>query len=226
MTARWTAVPLDFARASARGVPALALAFGLVLAACQPVPASSDVFAPAREKKAPAPRPPEDATPTDAAPSEAAAKTGGFDFEGEDRPEDEAKPPEDAAPLSPAEMFQGLGLGDVPPQVEKPAEPAPAAAAPAAPPTAQWTGSAPPVSWGVRLVSTVPDAQPPRAILGMADGKEAVVTPGTLLPDARIVVLAVGRDVVQVAEVTPEGDHARVATYLLQALYPGQPQQR
>jgi hypothetical protein len=209
MTARWTAA---------------ILAFGLVLAACQPVPASSDVFAPAREKKAPAPRPPEGGTPTDAAPAEAAATAGGFDFEGEDRPDDEAKPPKDAAPLTPAEMFQGLGLGDAPPQVEKPAEPAPAAApAPAAP---QWTGSAPPVSWGVRLVSTVPDAQPPRAILGMADGKEAVVTPGTLLPDARIVVLAVGRDVVQVAEVTPEGDHARVATYLLQALYPGQQQPR
>jgi hypothetical protein len=66
----------------------------------------------------------------------------------------------------------------------------------------------------------VADAQPPRAILGLPDGRELVVTPGTLLPDARLVVMAVGRDMVQIAEVTPVGDHADVVSRTLTPMYP------
>ena len=36
--------------------------------------------------------------------------------------------------------------------------------------------------WPVRLVQTLPDTQPPRAILGLPDGRELVVSPGTLIP--------------------------------------------
>jgi hypothetical protein len=40
-----------------------------------------------------------------------------------------------------------------------------------------------------------------------------------LLPEAGIVVLAVGRDAVQVAEIIPAGDHARVETRILEPLF-------
>jgi hypothetical protein len=46
-----------------------------------------------------------------------------------------------------------------------------------------------------------------------------VVMPGDLLPEAHLVVLAIGRDAVQVAEITPAGDHAVVHTYVLGALF-------
>ena len=87
-------------------------------------------------------------------------------------------------------------------------------------PTAISAVSSDSASWGVRLVSTVVDAQPPRAILGLPDGSEAVVKPGSLLPDVGIVVLAIGKDQVQIAEVTAEGDHARVVTRTVTSMYP------
>jgi hypothetical protein len=81
---------------------------------------------------------------------------------------------------------------------------------------AQPTGA----TWGVRLVSTVVDAQPPRAILGLPDGSEAAVRPGTLLPDVGVIVLAIGQDQVQIAEVKPNGDHARITTRMVTSMYP------
>ncbi len=74
-------------------------------------------------------------------------------------------------------------------------------------------------SWGVRLVSTLPDTQPPRAVLALGSGEEVVVEPGSILPSERVVVMAVGRDAVQVAYIRPDGDHARIDTVTLQALY-------
>ncbi len=64
--------------------------------------------------------------------------------------------------------------------------------------------------WPLRLVATVPGAQPPRAILGLPGGGEVVVTPGTMLPDAGVVVMAIGSGSVDLAEVRPAGDHAVV----------------
>lgn len=199
----------------------------LALGGCEPVPTSGDVFSPAPDSKKAAAAP--------AVVSEAATDAEAFDFESEDRP-DEAPATPSKGPLSPDELMSGLGLSDdavaeVEPQPAAPEpapEPAPApeAATPPPPtaPAAAWPPAQP--AWGVRLVSTVPDAQPPRAILGLADGSEEVVTPGTLLPSAGIVVLAIGRDAVQIAEVKPAGDHATIETRVVQALYPGQPSPR
>jgi len=53
----------------------------------------------------------------------------------------------------------------------------------------------------------------------LSDGTEVVVEPGTMLPDAHAVVLAIGRDAIQIAEVHPEGDRTRVATQTLSALH-------
>jgi hypothetical protein len=72
--------------------------------------------------------------------------------------------------------------------------------------------------WPIRLVGTVPGAQPPRAILGLPDGKEVVVTPGTLVPDLGVVVLAIGNNTAEIAEIRPAGDHASVKARTLQSL--------
>lgn len=89
----------------------------------------------------------------------------------------------------------------------------------AVPPSAWDPGTAGTPSWGVRLVSTLADTQPPRAVLALGEGDEVVVQPGTFVPRARLVVLAIGRDAVQVAHVEPEGDHTRVTTEILQPFY-------
>jgi hypothetical protein len=180
------------------------------------MPSSSDVFAPVREERPAAP-----AAATGASESEPAPlKPGEFDFEGEDRPDEKEEKPEAGESLSPEEMISGMGITPSEAKPGAPSLPAPPALAPTGfgPPSGF---GPPPGAWGVRVLSTVAEAQPPRAILGFADGSETVVTPGSMLPGARVVVLAIGRDAVQVAEVTPEGDHARVTAQTLTALYPG-----
>lgn len=94
------------------------------------------------------------------------------------------------------------------PVVQAPSGPVPAA-----------VGLASQPAWGVRLLSTLPQAQPPRAALGMPDGSEVVVAPGSMLPEAGIVVIAVGANNAQLAKVTPEGDHAEIETVTLTAQY-------
>jgi hypothetical protein len=75
------------------------------------------------------------------------------------------------------------------------------------------------MGFGVRLVSTTSQSQPPRAILGLTDGREIVVEPGMMLPDEHLVVLAIGQDSIQIAEITPMGDRAKVESRVLQAMY-------
>jgi hypothetical protein len=86
--------------------------------------------------------------------------------------------------------------------------------------------SAPPVAdptqvggWPVRLVKTIPDAQPPRAVLGLPSGKEIVVTPGTMIPEQGLVVVAIGPNRVQLGQVTSQGDHANITSITLDAMY-------
>lgn len=102
----------------------------------------------------------------------------------------------DAAPAAP------------PPVVDTPAPPAPAA-----------VGLPPAVQWPVRLVSTLPQAQPPRAILGLPSGEERVVSPGSMLAEHGLVVMTVTADRVQLAKVQPAGDHATIETIELSAQY-------
>jgi hypothetical protein len=150
---------------------------------------------------------------------------------------DEVDPDEqgDVEELSPEELYRALGAGSEgdfdaalaeggEPMITSPAAVAAPVEAVAAPVAAvqRWQAGQPMAgSWGVRLVSTVNGALPPRAILGLPDGSEKVVQPGDLLPSVGVVVLAIGQDVVQVAQVTPVGDHARVESTLLPAMYTG-----
>ncbi len=92
-------------------------------------------------------------------------------------------------------------------------QPAPAGPVPPA------VGLASQPAWGVRLLSTLPHAHPPRAALGLPDGSEVVVAPGSMLPEAGIIVVSVGNNNAQLARVTPEGDHAEIETVTLQAQY-------
>ena len=73
--------------------------------------------------------------------------------------------------------------------------------------------------WPVRLVKTIPDTNPPRAILGLPSGEELVVSPGTMVPEHGLVVIAIGPSSAQLAQVTPQGDHAAVSPLTLQTMY-------
>jgi hypothetical protein len=73
--------------------------------------------------------------------------------------------------------------------------------------------------WPVRLVRTLPDTQPPRAILGLPDGTEIVVSPGSMVPAHGLVIVAIGRQSAQLARVTALGDHASVDQVTLTAMY-------
>ncbi|MCK6514986.1 hypothetical protein L6R46_08035 [Myxococcota bacterium] len=75
-------------------------------------------------------------------------------------------------------------------------------------------------AWAVRLLMTLPQAQPPRAALGLPSGEERIVSPGSMLPELGLIVIAVGADSVQLARVTPAGDHAVVEPLTLTAQYP------
>lgn len=95
--------------------------------------------------------------------------------------------------------------------------PAPASAAtasPSAPHAAPISGA-----WPLRLVRALPDTIPPRAILGLPDGREVVVSPGTMLPEVGVVVMAVGRERLQVAKIAAVGDHAAVQEITLSSQY-------
>jgi hypothetical protein len=184
-----------------RGILAL-----LLLAACEPAAPSWELTRPA---VAPAPlavpAPPAAAAP---APAPVPAAASGFDFEHEDRPAEDAveKP-------SPGEedpnVLQARLLGV--PLAARPTAPA-AGAIPDVPPTVP--------GFGIRLISVVTDVQPPMAVIGLPNGDNVVVKPGQMLPDLHLVVLAIGRTAIQVAEVVPEGFSTRVVTTTVPALYP------
>ena len=107
----------------------------------------------------------------------------------------------DAAPAEPVVVEAAAPPPEAPPAVGLPTQPA----------------------WAVRLLMTLPQAQPPRAALGLPSGEERIVSPGSMLPDLGLIVIAVGADSVQLARVTPAGDHAVVEPLTLTAQYPIQP---
>lgn len=168
--------------------------FLLALAACERVPSSGDPLAPLP----PDPLPPlaDSAAAPPAPPAE-----GRFDFDAADR---------QPAPTDGNDPLHAQALTVVAP----PAVPtmAPSAAPAAVPPSA--------LSFGVRLVATITDAVPPRAVLALVDGTEVVVEPGTLLPAHRLAVLGIGRDTVDLARIEPSGFYATVEVQQIRSLFP------
>lgn len=72
--------------------------------------------------------------------------------------------------------------------------------------------------WSVRLLRILPDVAPPRAVLGLPSGREIVVSPGTMIPEHDLVVMAIGTDAVQVDRIVADGDRTRVETEVLRPL--------
>ena len=102
------------------------------------------------------------------------------------------------------------------------AAPSPAVGgAPAAYPSAPFAaGTSVSAQFPVRLLSTIPQAQPPRAVLGLPNGSEVVVSPGMVLADQGLVVMSVMAGRVQLAKVVAAGDHATIESLELSAQYP------
>lgn len=190
----------------------------LALTACQSVQPSGDALPPTH----PRPRPVEEAPVKAPEPKEEPKAEAA----GEDKVDGAPK----ADAMSDAELL-AIAMGVDPATVKPAAPPAPAPGSPAAlplpvapeaaaPVVAPWTpGTRLDGSWGVRVVSIVADAQPPRAILGLPDGKEVVVEPGAFIDSEKLVVTAIGREAVQVAHVVPMGDRVRIEDRTLQPLY-------
>lgn len=176
----------------------------LALAACEATEPSGRLFSPAPVEAPSAPAPTEDLTFTE----------------------------EPRLTLSSEEMAKGtLAIGtaagvnadDLPVPAGTEALPA-GASAPMAPVAAPAVSAPAPLGlptspWPVRLVSTIPQAQPPRAILGLPDGSERVVSPGSMVPELGLVVMAVTADRVQLAKVSPAGDHAAIESVEISAQY-------
>lgn len=175
----------------------------LLLTACVPTEPSSDLLGPAY-------------TP---APVAAAAPTTSTDprfteaMELEAEREDPWIAPVAAEPVPEAEAV----AEDTTQAAAVPSEAPAAAPAPGSGPVAGLPTQA---EWGVRLLTTLPQAQPPRAAIGLPDGSEVVVSPGSMLPSVGLVVLSVGPDRAQLARVKANGDHAVVDTVTLTAQYP------
>ena len=201
----------------------------LLFAACDPITPAGDLQglieprpAPVAAAVAAAPSP---------APATVTAAPSGFDFDA-DAPED--GPGLNDAVVDTGDMTDALAMdldadtdgagAEAPPELvedfamlapEPVLAPSTSVSSPAAIPALQPVG----MGFGVRLVSTTSQSQPPRAILGLTDGREIVVEPGTMLPDEKLIILAIGQDSIQVAEVTPMGDRAKVESRVLQAMY-------
>jgi hypothetical protein len=182
----------------------------LGMVACEPMESSGDIFAPAKVE-----------APAAAAPPELDAALGGW---GPEEPPlvltSEQMAKGDGAPTLAAAAGVDLEavLTDVAPSAAavEAATPAPVAAP-------EPMGLPPATRWPVRLLSTIPEAQPPRAILGLPSGEERVVSPGSMLAEEGLVVVSVTRDRVQLARVEPAGDHARIESFEISAQYPASP---
>ena len=72
--------------------------------------------------------------------------------------------------------------------------------------------------WGLRVLSTLSETTPPRAVVVLPDGSEEVVRPGSMLPHAGVVVLSIAKDVVEISEIESQGMYASIRTRSIQAL--------
>ena len=75
------------------------------------------------------------------------------------------------------------------------------------------------MAWPVRLVRTHLDEQPPSAVLALPDGRRIVVSPGDMVPERGLVVMAIGKERIQLAAISSRGDHATVVPMELSAQY-------
>mgnify|MGYP001570922971 CR=1 FL=1 len=166
----------------------------IALLACTPMPSSGNIFEPVKVEAPPAGRGPDERFDDVAAPR---FKISSEEMTGAA----EANAP--AAELSPADAAIAAGPPTSAGGVTTPA-----------------VGLPSPSRFPVRLVSTVASAQPPRAIIGLPSGEEVVVSPGSVLASEGLVVMAIKEGEVELAKITPNGDHAVVTAIAVSAQYP------
>ena len=183
----------------------------MVLFACETVPSSGDLLAPVTQES----------VSTEASPVILDVATDEDRVPGEPDPDEEEGSAAPSGALdahlleitsSPPSQEEELEVTDEePPDEAKPVEfrePRPSMIG---------AGSA---SWGPRVLTTLSSLEPPRAVLALPDGSERVVRPGTLLPEIGGVVIAIGRDVVELSEVREQGVYASIHTRTIPALIP------
>lgn len=196
-----------------------------LLAGCVPMEPSGKPFAPVVERTAvpQAPRARPDAPDAPEAPRSAPSvpSSGSFDFEAEDRTLETPGTGGSADPNAlqarllglPPDAVRASGAGEAQGAIQS------LEIAPAPAPIWDPTVPLPQISFGIRVLAVVLDVQPPRAMIALPGGEEIVVQPGSMLPAAGLVVLAIGRDAVQVAKITPSGYYATVQTETVQSMY-------
>lgn len=212
----------------------IAAACAACAAGCTEIPPSGRPFEPVRAVRGPGAQPEPFVGRPHPAPSADRSVTpsdpGAFDFEAEDRAPpfvggahpDPSTAATDADPIALQEKLLGLPPGSVArapygvPWTDRDDR------GPGPPPAPMFDPNVPlpDISFGVRVLGVVTDLAPPRAMLALPDGREIVVTPGAMVPDQGLVVLAIGRNAVQIAHVTPNGFLARVTTETVAVLAP------
>jgi hypothetical protein len=73
-------------------------------------------------------------------------------------------------------------------------------------------------NWPLRVVKTESELNPPRAILGLPNGKEVVIKPGMQLVEEGLVVMSIGKRGVVLAKISAQGDHAQIENITLPSL--------
>ena len=121
--------------------------------------------------------------------------------------------------VEPAPTPESTPTTQLPEQPSVPMPPPPPAAPPPPASTNSAWSKAMGKAWPVRLVTTIPNASPPRAILGLPDGKEIVVNPGSMVPDLGLVVVAISPGSAELAKIAPAGDHATIESVTLRSQY-------
>lgn len=137
-------------------------------------------------------------------------------LEAEEAPE--AEPAEAPPSTPPAAPAPATPVPATPPPTPPSARPeTPVLAMPAAEPSAPPAGAPTTPPAPATVLSLFDDVDPARALLALPSGEEVVVTAGSFVPAARLVVLGIHDDGVQIALVTPQGDEAELRTTTLRA---------
>lgn len=187
----------------------------LALIGCEPMPTSGDIFAPVQvqpttQQAEDAGEPWFDDTNTFAISSEELLAST------EDAAEEPSTVPADPDAADPVDATSAEEAPTPTAQVTAPAS-TPSVTTPAS--VAATAPSPMATGWPVRLVRTLPETLPPRAIIGLPDGSETVVSPGTMLPEQGIVVISIGSSSAEIARIAPQGDYAAVQSATLTAQY-------
>jgi len=64
--------------------------------------------------------------------------------------------------------------------------------------------------WPIQVLKVMPEFQPPRALVGLPNGEDIVVSAGKMLPEFGLVVMSVGQHDVHFVKISAMGNRAKV----------------